>query len=96
MLTSGVSIWRRPRRRVGTAAAAITGAPSAYTHKRETFLTPERARLWEGNRDFQDAYAQAGAGNASFRFPPVGDHARRYRAAQLQALKPDLIATING
>ncbi|MUL83230.1 esterase family protein [Mycobacterium sp. CBMA247] len=50
----------------------------------------------KSNKDFQDAYVKAGGGNASFHFPPAGNHAWPYWAAQLQALKPDLIATING
>ncbi|MCV7364108.1 alpha/beta hydrolase [Mycolicibacterium neworleansense] len=50
----------------------------------------------KSNKDFQDAYAKAGGGNASFHFPAAGNHAWPYWAAQLQALKPDLIATING
>lgn len=50
----------------------------------------------KSNKDFQDAYVKAGGGNASFHFPSAGNHAWPYWAAQLQALKPDLIATING
>jgi diacylglycerol O-acyltransferase / trehalose O-mycolyltransferase len=34
--------------------------------------------------------------NATFVFPPAGNHAWPYWAQQLQALKPDLIATLNG
>ncbi|MDH6195311.1 diacylglycerol O-acyltransferase/trehalose O-mycolyltransferase [Mycobacterium frederiksbergense] len=50
----------------------------------------------KSNKDFQDAYVKAGGRNASFYFPSAGNHAWPYWAAQLQALKPDLIATING
>jgi diacylglycerol O-acyltransferase / trehalose O-mycolyltransferase len=50
----------------------------------------------KSNKDFQDAYGNVGGGNATFHFPSAGNHAWPYWAAQLQALKPDLIATING
>jgi diacylglycerol O-acyltransferase/trehalose O-mycolyltransferase len=48
------------------------------------------------NKRFQDKYAQAGGSNATFNFPPAGNHSWAYWGAQLQALKPDLIATLNG
>jgi diacylglycerol O-acyltransferase / trehalose O-mycolyltransferase len=41
----------------------------------------------KSNKDFQAAYVQAGAAN--------GNHSWPYWGAQLTALKPDLIATIN-
>jgi diacylglycerol O-acyltransferase/trehalose O-mycolyltransferase len=50
----------------------------------------------KSNKDFQDAYYKAGGRNATFQFPPAGNHAWPYWGAQLQALKPDLIATLNG
>jgi diacylglycerol O-acyltransferase/trehalose O-mycolyltransferase len=50
----------------------------------------------KSNKDFQEAYAKAGGSNATFQFPPAGNHAWPYWAAQLQALKPDLITTLNG
>jgi diacylglycerol O-acyltransferase / trehalose O-mycolyltransferase len=50
----------------------------------------------KSNKDFADAYAKAGGHNATFDFPAAGNHAWAYWAAQLQALKPDLIATLNG
>ena len=48
------------------------------------------------NKRFQQAYVAAGGRNATFDFPPAGTHAWAYWGAQLQALKPDLIATLNG
>jgi diacylglycerol O-acyltransferase / trehalose O-mycolyltransferase len=48
------------------------------------------------NRRFQEKYASVGGRNATFQFPPAGNHAWGYWGAQLQALKPDLIATLNG
>lgn len=48
------------------------------------------------NKKFQERYIQAGGRNATFQFPPAGNHAWAYWGAQLQALKPDLIATLNG
>jgi diacylglycerol O-acyltransferase / trehalose O-mycolyltransferase len=50
----------------------------------------------KSNKDFQQAYTEAGGRNATFQFPPAGNHAWAYWGAQLQALKPDLIATLNG
>jgi diacylglycerol O-acyltransferase/trehalose O-mycolyltransferase len=50
----------------------------------------------KSNKDFQAAYDKAGGNNATFQFPPAGNHAWPYWGAQLQALKPDLIATLNG
>ncbi len=47
------------------------------------------------NKAFQAAYVQAGGTNATFNFPPSGNHSWPYWGAQLTALKPDLIATIN-
>jgi diacylglycerol O-acyltransferase / trehalose O-mycolyltransferase len=50
----------------------------------------------KGNKDFQAAYAKAGGNNATFQFPAAGNHAWPYWGSQLEALKPDLIATLNG
>jgi diacylglycerol O-acyltransferase/trehalose O-mycolyltransferase len=50
----------------------------------------------KSNKDFQQAYAEAGGSNATFVFPPAGNHAWPYWAQQLTSLKPDLIATLNG
>jgi len=47
------------------------------------------------NKRFQEKYAKAGGSNATFVFPSEGNHSWAYWAAQLQALKPDLIATLN-
>ena len=51
---------------------------------------------FRSNKDFQAAYQKAGGSNATFQFPAAGNHAWPYWGAQLQALKPDLIATLNG
>jgi diacylglycerol O-acyltransferase / trehalose O-mycolyltransferase len=48
------------------------------------------------NKKFQEKYTKAGGTNATFVFPSEGNHSWAYWAAQLQALKPDLIATLNG
>lgn len=50
----------------------------------------------KSNKDFQAAYLAAGGTNATFNFPPSGNHSWPYWGAQLTALKPDLIATIGG
>ena len=49
-----------------------------------------------GNLRFQEKYVAAGGSNATFQFPPAGNHSWAYWGTQLQALKPDLIATLNG
>ena len=48
------------------------------------------------NKRFQDRYTAVGGRNATFQFPTSGNHSWGYWGAQLQALKPDLIATLNG
>ena len=48
------------------------------------------------NKRFQEKYTKAGGTNATFVFPSEGNHSWSYWGAQLQALKPDLIATLNG
>jgi diacylglycerol O-acyltransferase/trehalose O-mycolyltransferase len=50
----------------------------------------------KSNKDFQEAYTKAGGTNATFVFPPAGNHAWPYWGQQLTSLKPDLIATLNG
>lgn len=50
----------------------------------------------KGNKDFQAAYVKTGGNNATFQFPAAGNHAWAYWGSQLSALKPDLIATLNG
>ena len=50
----------------------------------------------KSNKDFQEAYAKAGGNNATFVFPPAGNHAWPYWGQQLTSLKPDLVATLNG
>jgi diacylglycerol O-acyltransferase/trehalose O-mycolyltransferase len=48
------------------------------------------------NLRFQEKYVAAGGTRATFQFPPAGNHSWAYWGAQLQALKPDLITTLNG
>jgi len=50
----------------------------------------------KSNKDFEDAYAKAGGSNATFVFPSSGNHAWPYWGQQLGAMKPELIATLNG
>jgi diacylglycerol O-acyltransferase/trehalose O-mycolyltransferase len=47
------------------------------------------------NRRFQQRYEAAGGRNATFDFPPAGNHSWGYWGGQLQAMKPDLLATLN-
>jgi diacylglycerol O-acyltransferase/trehalose O-mycolyltransferase len=46
------------------------------------------------NLRFQQRYTEAGGGNATFDFPPAGNHSWGYWGGALQAMKPDLIATL--
>ena len=48
------------------------------------------------NKKFQEKYTQVGGRNETFNFPPSGNHSWPYWGAQLQALKSDLIGTLNG
>jgi diacylglycerol O-acyltransferase / trehalose O-mycolyltransferase len=48
------------------------------------------------NRRFQQLYLAAGGANATFGFQPAGDDSWADWGAQLQALKPDLVKTLNG
>src|SRR6478609_7755623 len=50
----------------------------------------------KSNKDFQEAYAEAGGNNATFVFPTSGNHAWPYWGQQLNSLKPDLITSLNG
>jgi diacylglycerol O-acyltransferase/trehalose O-mycolyltransferase len=50
----------------------------------------------QSNKQFQDAYKAAGGSNATFNFPPAGNHLWPYWGTELKALKPHLIGTING
>jgi diacylglycerol O-acyltransferase/trehalose O-mycolyltransferase len=47
------------------------------------------------NLRFQRVYTEAGGRNATFEFPPAGNHSWGYWGGQLQAMKPDLLATLN-
>jgi diacylglycerol O-acyltransferase/trehalose O-mycolyltransferase len=47
------------------------------------------------NLRFRDRYTEAGGRNATFDFPPAGNHSWGYWGGQLQAMKPDLLATLN-
>ncbi|AQA02890.1 diacylglycerol acyltransferase/mycolyltransferase Ag85A [Mycobacterium sp. MS1601] len=47
------------------------------------------------NLRFQRVYTEAGGRNATFDFPPAGNHSWGYWGGQLQAMKPDLLATLN-
>jgi diacylglycerol O-acyltransferase / trehalose O-mycolyltransferase len=48
------------------------------------------------NKKFQEKYNKAGGSNATFVFPPEGNHSWSYWATQLQTLKPDLVRTLTG
>jgi diacylglycerol O-acyltransferase/trehalose O-mycolyltransferase len=50
----------------------------------------------DSNIAFQNAYTAAGGNNATFNFPPNGTHNWAYWGAQLEAMKPDIVRTLNG
>ncbi|GAA2570719.1 esterase family protein [Mycolicibacterium diernhoferi] len=101
--------WKRndPTEQVGRLVAAGTRlwiycAPGGSTQLDENADPGQKfnADSLEGlaigsNKKFQERYTAAGGRNATFDFPPAGNHSWAYWGAQLQALKPDLIATIN-
>ncbi len=76
----------------GGAAAADEGADPTQALNADSL----EGMALASNKDFQAAYQKAGGSNATFQFPAAGNHAWPYWGAQLQALKPDLIATLNG
>jgi diacylglycerol O-acyltransferase / trehalose O-mycolyltransferase len=85
-----------------TAGSADPAAPPPPgTLSEQAFDTTDSpadldARAIASNRAFQAAYVQAGGTNATFGFPPGSNAGWAEWGAQLQALKPDLIATLNG
>ena len=103
------SAWKRndPVEQVGKLVAAGTRlwiycAPGGSTPLDENADPGQKfnADSLEGlaigsNKKFQDRYTSAGGRNATFNFPAAGNHSWAYWGAQLQALKPDLIATLN-
>ena len=86
-----VDLLRRQAAR--TAAAPRTRVPTPTRRS-----TPTAWRGWpiRATRTSRRPICKAGGSNATFHFPAAGNHAWPYWGAQLQALKPDLIATLNG
>jgi diacylglycerol O-acyltransferase / trehalose O-mycolyltransferase / mycolyltransferase Ag85 len=76
----------------GGAATVDPGADPGQTLSADSL----EALALRSNKAFQAAYAKAGGSNATIQFPAAGNHAWQYWGAQLQALKSDLIATLNG
>jgi diacylglycerol O-acyltransferase/trehalose O-mycolyltransferase len=74
------------------AAGSSAGADPANALSADSL----EALALRSNKAFQAAYAKAGGSNATFEFPAAGNHAWPYWGAQLQALKSDLITTLNG
>ena len=89
IVANGTRLWiycapgggaaRRERRR---GSVVQRGQPGIDWRSRATRISRRRT-------------ATAGGSNATFQFPSVGNHSWPYWGTQLQALKPDLIATIN-
>jgi diacylglycerol O-acyltransferase / trehalose O-mycolyltransferase / mycolyltransferase Ag85 len=76
----------------GGAATVDPGADPGQTLSADSL----EALALRSNKAFQAAYTKAGGSNATIQFPAAGNHAWQYWGAQLQALKSDLIATLNG
>ena len=98
IVANGTRLW------VYCAPGLIAGSPAGGATPLDEGAVPNQAfnadslegMAFESNKAFQAAYVKAGGSNATFQFPAAGNHAWPYWGAQLQALKPDLIATLNG
>lgn len=98
MVTNGTRLW------IYCAPGLTAGSPAGGAAELDGGGDPGQALsagsleslAIKSNKDFQSAYIKAGGSNATFEFPAAGNHAWPYWGAQLQALKPDLIATLNG
>ena len=90
MVANGTRLWIYCAPGGGTPLDMGTDAIQAFN------ASSLEAMAMGSNRNFQDAYINAGGSNATFQFPPAGNHAWAYWGSQLQALKPDLIATLDG
>jgi hypothetical protein len=79
------------------AAFSREDLPVEYAHPRRSMTANNLESLAiNGVKRFQERYAKAGGSNATFVFPPEGNHSWAYRGQQLPSLEPDLIATLNG
>ncbi len=98
IVANGTRLW------IYCAPGLTAGSPAGGATDLDGGADPSQALNADGlegiavksNKDFQAAYIKAGGSNATFQFPAAGNHAWPYWAAQLQALKPDLITTLNG
>ncbi len=98
LVANGTRLW------IYCGPGLIAGSPAGGATDLDAGADPSQALNADGleaiaiksNKDFQAAYIRAGGSNATFQFPAAGNHAWPYWAAQLQALKPDLITTLNG
>ena len=98
IVANGTRLW------IYCAPGQIAGSPAGGATPLDEGADPNQAlnasslegMAVQSNKDFQAAYQKAGGSNATFQFPAAGNHAWPYWGAQLQALKPDLIATLNG
>lgn len=91
-MVRAVRTWLR--RTIATCAAVLTMPTVAVFN-----VTPT-ANAFSRNVPVQladiSAGGNSGASQATLEFPSAGNHAWPYWVAQLQARKPDLIATLNG
>jgi diacylglycerol O-acyltransferase / trehalose O-mycolyltransferase len=98
IVANGTRLW------IYCAPGLIAGSPAGGATAVDVNADPSQALSADGlegialksNKDFQAAYINAGGSNATFEFPAAGNHAWPYWGAQLQALKSDLITTLNG
>jgi diacylglycerol O-acyltransferase/trehalose O-mycolyltransferase len=90
IVANGTRLW------IYCAPGGATDLDSAADPGQALSADSLEALAMRSNTAFQTAYVKAGGSNATFQFPASGNHAWPYWGAQLQALKSDLITTLNG
>jgi diacylglycerol O-acyltransferase / trehalose O-mycolyltransferase len=98
IVANGTRLWIycAPGLMAGSPANGATGLDEGADPNQALNADSLEGMAIKSNKDFQAAYTKAGGNNATFQFPAAGNHAWPYWGSQLQALKPDLIATLNG
>ena len=73
--------------------SVLPGLPAVAQSTSNPAMTAPDQVAWQL---FIQANTRAGGSNATFVFPSSGNHAWPYWGQQLGAMKPELIATLNG
>jgi len=90
--------WKR-NDPVAQADRLVAGGTRLWIYCAPTGPTPldtasDPALAIGSNKLFQERYLAAGGSRATFEFPPTGDQSWASWGAQLQAMKPELVATL--